>query len=280
MGTYKFSKYLCALFCFGLIGCATLDPCYYYAGKNNDTAIEECSKVINSYKPNFLNKWSGAIFYNNRGVAYFNKGLNALAMKDFNVATELKPNFALPYYNRGRIYHKLKQYDLAIAEFDKAKAFDPKYNMYNTVIIRALLIESLKADTPIYLAIIMGSISNVYSSPLIVIEQWKEGMKSLLISTQETYYMDMLKNDPKFSLIAREKSERILNEQRFQNSGLTSSPVEIGKLIGATHILVVDFSRYSSDKSAKKFEDVETHTLLEVKSGRILSSQVFRRLGD
>jgi len=273
--------YLSTLLLFlGLIGCATLDPCHYYAGKNDDKSIEACSSRINSLNSTFYyfyKKRDLAISYNNRGVAYVNKGLTDLAMKDLNTATELNPDFALPYYNRGRVYFSLRQYAPAFEEFDRAGKFDPKYNIYNSPMVRALLSELQKTNAPICLAIVMGSISNVYDGPQI--EQWKEGMRALLIGTQETLYMNILKNDPNFKLVTREETEKILNEQKFQNLGFTSSPVEIGRLIGATHILVIDFSRYSSNKGLQKYEDVETNTLLEVKSGRIISSQVFRRLG-
>ncbi len=285
IGVHRNLQYLSFLCCLGLIGCATLDPCYYYTGKDDDKAIRICSNWINYLNEQswyfFKKKHDLAVSYNNRGAAYVNKDLIDLALKDLNMATELQPDMALPYFNRGSAYFKLKKYDLAITEYDKAIKFDSKFadqSQYRTFsrndIARALLIELVKCDTPLHLAIIIGAINNVYNSP--TIEQWKEGIKSLLLSLQEQYYAEILKNDPKFSLIAREKVEKVLAEQKFQNLGLTSTRVEFGQLIGATHLLVIDLSRYSSDKSTKKFEDVVTYTLIEVNTGRTIASQVIR----
>jgi hypothetical protein len=110
-------------------------------------------------------------------------------------------------------------------------------------------------------------------------EEWKAGIISSLISEQERYYSETLKNDPKFSLVSRDKIDKLLNEHKCQNFDLTSTSVECGQLIGATHLLIINLSRFTSDKSPKKYEDVETHTLIEVKSGRTIASHIYRRLG-
>ncbi len=288
MGVYRNLQYLSFLCCLGLIGCAALDPCYYYTGRNDDKAIEICSNWIYYLNEQswyfFKKKHDLAVSYNNRGVAYVNKDLIDLGLEDLNMATELQPDMALPYFNRGSAYFKLKKYDLAIAEYDKAIKFDSKFadqSKYRTFsrndIARALMIELVKCDSRLHLAIIIGAINNVYSSSNI--EQWKEGTKSILLSAQEQYYAEILKHDPKFRLITREKVESVLAELKFQNLGLTSTRVEFGQLIGATHLLVIDISRYSSDTSTKKFEDVVTYTLINIKSGRTIASQTIRTLG-
>jgi tetratricopeptide (TPR) repeat protein len=62
-----------------------------------------------------------------RGNAYLNKGQYDLAMADFNKAIEIDPKFAKAYNNRGDAYEKKGQYDLAIADFTKAIEVDPKF---------------------------------------------------------------------------------------------------------------------------------------------------------
>jgi tetratricopeptide (TPR) repeat protein len=282
MNIFKCCKYFWLLIFFGITGCATLDPCYYYADKNYDKAIDSCSSTIAwREKTGFYANAYLATIYNNRGVAYLNKSFYDLAMNDMNVATKLAPDFGSPYFNRGRIYSKLRRYDLAIAEFDKAKRIDSKfsddskYNTYNNDIIRALLLDLQKRDASIHLAIIIGAVNTVFTLPNA--EQWKDGIKSQLRSTWERYYAANLRDDDRFNLIAREKIDRVLNEQKFQNYGLTPSPVEFGQLIGATHLLIIDFARYSTTE-ANKITDVESHSLIEVKSGRVLSSQAFSQV--
>ena len=281
MNLCKLLKSFWLLICFGLLGCATLDPCYYYADKNYDKAIDSCSiNIVRGDKFNFLGFKNGqlAISYNNRGVAYLNKGSYDLAMKDLNMATQLDPDFGLPYFNRGRIYSKQRQYDLAIMEFDKAKRIDSKfgdsskYNTYNNDIIRALLLDLQKRNGPVHLAIVVGSANTVFTLPNA--EQWKDGIKSQLRSTWERYYGTTMRDDDRFNLIARDKIDKVLNEQKFQNYGVTPAPVEIGQLIGATHLLVIDFARYSTSDT-NKVRDVESHSLIDVKSGRVLASQAF-----
>src|SRR4030043_275929 len=58
--------------------------------------------------------------YNNRGIAYYSKGQFDLAIADYNKALEINPRFANAYYSRGNAYHLKGQYDLAIADFNKA----------------------------------------------------------------------------------------------------------------------------------------------------------------
>ena len=60
------------------------------------------------------------IFYNNRGIDYGEKGEHDLAIKDFDKAIELKPDYALAYNNRGAVYRSKGEYDLAIADCNKA----------------------------------------------------------------------------------------------------------------------------------------------------------------
>ncbi len=40
------------------------------------------------------------VFYNNRGIAYGEKGDVDLAIKDFDKAIDLKPDYAFAYNNR------------------------------------------------------------------------------------------------------------------------------------------------------------------------------------
>jgi len=64
-------------------------------------------------------------FYNNRGIAYGEKGQYDQAISDFNKAIEINPRYDKAYNNRG-IVHRLKgQYGQAISDFNKAIEINP-----------------------------------------------------------------------------------------------------------------------------------------------------------
>lgn len=73
-------------------------------------------------------------------------------------------------------------------------------------------------------------------------------------------------------MIERERVSIVLNELQIQHSGLidSTSQQKLGYMLGASHLLVIDYSRsYVSNTEAL---DVETHKLIEIKTGRILAS--------
>ena len=66
-----------------------------------------------------------AKFYNNRGVAYGEKGQYDQAMSDFNSALEINPMYQKAYNNRGTTYRLMGQYDRAVSDFNKALEINP-----------------------------------------------------------------------------------------------------------------------------------------------------------
>lgn len=67
------------------------------------------------------------IFYNNRGIAYSEKGEHDLAIKDFDKAIELKSDYAEAYNNRGNVYDEKGDFDKAIADFNMAINIKSEY---------------------------------------------------------------------------------------------------------------------------------------------------------
>jgi len=66
--------------------------------------------------------------------------------------------------------------------------------------------------------------------------------------------------------------DNVLNEQKLQYSGSinTETQQELGEMLGASHLLIIDYSRfYVSNVEAL---DIETHKLIEIKSGKVLAS--------
>ena len=65
------------------------------------------------------------MFYNNRGIAYGEKGQYEQAISDFNKAIEINPRYVKAYNNRGIIYRLKGQYEQAISDFYKAIEINP-----------------------------------------------------------------------------------------------------------------------------------------------------------
>lgn len=62
----------------------------------------------------------------NRGIIYSQKQVHELAIKDFNKALELNPDYAEAFYNRGLAYFHLKKYSESINDYSSAIISDPK----------------------------------------------------------------------------------------------------------------------------------------------------------
>lgn len=88
--------------------------------RHYDKAIEAFTKAI-AENPR------RAEVYNNRGVAWCNRGNYERAMADFNKALALNPRSAEIFSNRGTIWFYMGKYDLAINDYDKALGIDPHY---------------------------------------------------------------------------------------------------------------------------------------------------------
>ena len=77
---------------------------------------------------------SEAIRNYNQGIEAYQQGHEAEALKKFQRATQLDPNYADAYYNMGSLYYQMKQYEEAREMFQKAVNLNPadgqaKYNL-------------------------------------------------------------------------------------------------------------------------------------------------------
>ena len=54
------------------------------------------------------------------------------ALKDYDKAIELDPNYTFAYNNRGLAFYKLDKFEEALKDYDKAIELDPSYTfVYN-----------------------------------------------------------------------------------------------------------------------------------------------------
>ena len=125
------------------------------------------------------------------------------------------------------------------------------------------------------LAIVIGSISNTMASPNHAgLNEWKNTMRTQLQTEVESVYVQYSKVFKNFSLVDRDNISSILEELNFQASDYASenTRLKIGEITGATHLLVVDFSR--TVKEQYSHTDMITKRLLDIETGEILSSAI------
>jgi tetratricopeptide (TPR) repeat protein len=100
----------------------------FKAPKNSDIgalAIDACTSMIQSGQ---LTGTALAWPYNSRGVAYTFTGEFNLAIRDFDQAIRLKPEFAIAFFNRGRVYDQMNDMTArAIQDYDRAIQLKPDY---------------------------------------------------------------------------------------------------------------------------------------------------------
>ena len=96
-----------------------------------DRRIRGCTQIIERGKRE--TREYRAIAYNNRGLAYQEKGEVDRAIANFTTAIKFSPNDARVYSNRGSAYATKGELDRAIANLSKAIALNPKYaDAYNS----------------------------------------------------------------------------------------------------------------------------------------------------
>ena len=89
-----------------------------------------CAKIQQTKPEVQLPKLKNAQAYNNRGLAFFEKGQYDLAISDFSLAIAIDPKNATAYSNRGDTYLIKGQYDEAIADFSKVIEINPKLSVF------------------------------------------------------------------------------------------------------------------------------------------------------
>jgi tetratricopeptide (TPR) repeat protein len=65
--------------------------------------------------------------YNNRGLAFSNKGDLHAAIADYDKSIALNPSYPLAYYNRGRDFQNRGQLDKALEDYNRAVALNTDY---------------------------------------------------------------------------------------------------------------------------------------------------------
>jgi hypothetical protein len=99
---------------------------------------------------------------------------------------------------------------------------------------------------------------------------WEESGKQLQQGNAENFLLSAFGNDNYFSLVDRLHVDKILEEYKFNMTGIVSEDarVKIGKMTGATHLFTTSFLRYPKNDSCV---DLINSRLIDVESGEILA---------
>lgn len=142
------------------------------------------------------------------------------------------------------------------------------FHVFNTTYT---LVELVYKDVPIRLAVIPGKVS--FDLP----EDKKEyeRYEAYIIGSLESTFIKNFRGHSNFLIIDRQKTESVLNELKFQESGLVDnkSRGKLGSMLGATHLMVMDFS---SSMSVTNKTTLLTLRLIEVESGKNMATSPFK----
>lgn len=100
------------------------EQCLDSAWSNPDVGIQECTKAINT---NLLTHYELVHSLDSRGWAYRRKGDYDDAIRDYDRAIQLQPDYAEAYNGRGLAYYEKKEYQLAIQDYTQAIRIKPDY---------------------------------------------------------------------------------------------------------------------------------------------------------
>lgn len=109
------------------------------------------------------------------------------------------------------------------------------------------------------------------------LRKWSSSAKESLLADCEKKILNKFKYERKFSLIDRSRVNEIIEEISMSQAGLTShsASMKFGNMLGATHILFLDLTRYHPNPDGI-MEDQTSRRLIEIESGKVISSDVVK----
>ncbi|MCK9555044.1 PDZ domain-containing protein [bacterium] len=135
-----------------------------------------------------------------------------------------------------------------------------------------VIAQELISGKRVALVIAVGRVSNTVALPPNAnLNEWKNAITAQLESECAAVYTQCTGVE-NFSVVDRSRIRSLLDELNFQTTGYVSerARLEIGKLTGATHFLIVEFSRFPSGYNG--FSDMLSKKLIDIETGEVLSS--------
>jgi membrane-associated protease RseP (regulator of RpoE activity) len=128
--------------------------------------------------------------------------------------------------------------------------------------------KALWSGNKVAMCILVGEVINSRITNDRTLDQWKKAKKSKLIADMEQVYLKSFAQAPNFMVIDRYKLDDVLKELEFNQTGMISDDMrnKLGRTLGATHLLVIEYSLI----------DMHTYTyrIIEVQTGRVLASVI------
>ncbi|UCH21465.1 MAG: hypothetical protein JSU83_23705 [Deltaproteobacteria bacterium] len=113
---------------------------------------------------------------------------------------------------------------------------------------------------------------------------WARSIATELLGNAERVLLKKYRKYPNFRLIDRFSVDRLLDEYKFQHMGYTREvdAAKIGKLLNATHLELLSFSRmYTVEKAGwgykEHYHDISTMRLIEIQTGTLIDSKIAER---
>jgi len=131
----------------------------------------------------------------------------------------------------------------------------------------------MEENKKVNLIIVPGEITynyggNISNSQL---ADWKKAMAVQSRDYVESGLVRAYRDQPNFSIVARENTDKILEELKIQQSGAVTELIKSGKIIGATHLLVIDFNRFRTPDWSTL--DKTTRRLIEIETGKTIATE-------
>ena len=136
-----------------------------------------------------------------------------------------------------------------------------------------VIIKVLADEKRVNLVILNGKVTNVLIKDPAILAEWKETVRNQLLVEYEEIYLNWLGMWGNFSVVDRHRVEKVLEELKFGYSGLVSREArnKLGEILGATHIVVVGYSRTPGKWN---FKDKKTIRMIEIETGKVLASYI------
>jgi len=103
----------------GLAGCDRLAGRYYYKAGEELYFAGKYSEAIKAFDGSIAHRYQLQESYAMRGLANYNLGEYDLAIADNNRALEINPKYAAAYNGRGLAYYRKGEFDKTIADMQK-----------------------------------------------------------------------------------------------------------------------------------------------------------------
>ena len=99
-------------------GSANATQCFIASG--NPSSLLDARVCTNAIRHDNLSKRDLAATHTNRGIILAAGGKLRQALEDHNQAAQLKKDLSKIYINRGTVFHRLKEYENALLDYQKA----------------------------------------------------------------------------------------------------------------------------------------------------------------